>query len=45
MARKTGFTVIFSTIFFYCWLFSFEMLSLSLSFAKEKSGFVVKTKG
>jgi len=31
MARKTGFTVMFSTIFFYGWLFSFELLAFSLS--------------
>jgi len=33
--------------YFSCWLFSFELrtLSLSLSFAKEKSGIVVKKKG
>jgi cytochrome c oxidase subunit IV len=48
MARKTGFTVIFSTISFtvgYFLVNCFLSLSLSLSFAKEKLGFVVKTKG
>jgi len=43
--KKNKFPIIFSMLFFHGWLFSFELLSLSVSFAKEKSGFVVKTKG
>jgi hypothetical protein len=43
--KKKGIYCHFFYDFFHCWLFSFELLSLSLSFAKEKSGIVVKTKG
>jgi hypothetical protein len=42
MARKTGFPVIFSTIYFTVGYF---LLNSSLSLPKEKSGFVVKNKG
>jgi len=44
MARKTGFTVIFFTVGYFL-LTYFLSLSLSVSLPKEKSGFVVKTKG
>jgi len=40
MARKTGFTVFFFTVGYFLLTYS-----LSLSLAKEKSGFVVKNKG
>jgi hypothetical protein len=47
--KENGIYCHFLYDFFHCWLFSCELLSfslsLSLSFAKEKLGFVVKTKG
>jgi hypothetical protein len=43
--KENGIYCHFFYDFFHCWLFSCERLSLSLSFAKEKLGFVVKIKG